>query len=142
MPVTNLVGSAADVPMSVMECCNCGVSFGVTVEFERRRRGDHEGFYCPSGHKQHFSGQTPLEQERDRLKAERDRLAGDLRWKETTIRSLNIRNGKTAAKARRLEARVACGCCPHCNRTFKQLAAHIKTKHPAQAPKVSARRLP
>lgn len=41
----------------------------------------------------------------------------------------NRRRAEKAAKTR-LKNRAKAGVCPCCNRTFKQLAAHMKTQHP------------
>lgn len=31
-------------------CCNCGMAFAVTNDFQDRRVNDHARFYCPNGH--------------------------------------------------------------------------------------------
>ena len=41
----------------------------------------------------------------------------------------NVARSQKAAKTR-LKNRVASGVCPCCNRTFKQLAAHMSRQHP------------
>lgn len=42
-----------------------------------------------------------------------------------------VQNERFKKSFKRMETRVAAGVCPHCNRTFKQLAAHMKCKHSA-----------
>lgn len=54
----------ATVEFSVVDCPNCGIQFAITGSYERRRRADHVNFYCPSGHAQHYPGQT----DEDRLR--------------------------------------------------------------------------
>lgn len=40
------------------------------------------------------------------------------------------RLAEAAREAERLRRRTAAGVCPCCNRSFVQLARHMKTKHP------------
>lgn len=42
----------------VQTCCSCHMLFGVDGDFDKRRRNDHNWFYCPNGHPQHYSGKT------------------------------------------------------------------------------------
>jgi|GEM_PF-1356617 len=115
-------------------CLTCNITFGIarTVLLAARETG--ESFSCPNGHA--FSW-TPGESKESKLRrqldnerarsgrvvAERDQLQSKLRTqKGLTTRA---RNDKA-----RLIARVANGVCPCCNRTFKQLAAHISSQHP------------
>jgi hypothetical protein len=102
-----------------------------------RRLKDHEVFYCPNGHPQHFTGTDPdkkriaeLERQIAAEKANAESAHRQRQWAESRAKGANIQAGKAKAAKRRLEARVNCGVCPHCRRTVKQMAAHIKTKHP------------
>jgi|SRR5262245_19752842 len=120
-----------------LECCNCGVGFAMEIGLYQRRQQDHGSFWCPNGHSQHFIGTTPdekkiaeLQRERDQLKYERDSARTSQKWAEDRAKSANIAAGMARAAKRRLEVRVARGVCPCCHRTFKQLAAHMKAKHP------------
>lgn len=36
----------------------CGVTFYVTNGFEKRRRSDHNKFFCPNGHSLSYPGET------------------------------------------------------------------------------------
>jgi hypothetical protein len=82
-------------------------------------------FYCPNGHSQIFNTKSyqaqiaDLERQAIRLRGERD-SALDLKEKE-------------ARRRRLLEKRVKNGVCPCCKRSFKALAAHMKSKHPDYA---------
>jgi hypothetical protein len=114
-------------------CCSCGIAFAVPVDFQRRRLADHEWFYCPSGHKQHYEGKSEVDRLKDQLEAERQRTARaeeSRRWAETAAKGARIAEGRAKAAKKRLEHRVNCGVCPHCQRTFSALARHIKTQHP------------
>lgn len=118
-------------------CCACAVVFGMAPALHAQRLKDHEWFYCPNGHKQHYTGETDeqrrikeLERQVANEKARAERAVSDKEWAESSLRGARIQRGKAEAAKRRLEARVHAGVCPCCNRTFQQLARHMKAKHP------------
>lgn len=117
----------------VENCCECGVTFAMTRDLYNRRRNDHKGFFCPNGHQQYYSSKSEAEKLREQLK-EKDqsldyyRTANNNLHNRITEKNHEIRAHK-AAKTR-LKNRVKHGVCPCCNRTFKQLAEHMKQMHP------------
>ncbi len=127
-----------------IKCYLCATPFGMETSLYNQRCKDRRGFFCPVGHEQYFSGPTPdqkriadLEAEvakqkaetlRQQRVAEADREAR--RWAESAVHGARVMRGRAEAAKKRLEHRVNCGVCPHCKRTFKQLAAHMKSKHP------------
>lgn len=92
-------------------CCVCGMWFGLDSTF-RQRAGDDSDvwFYCPQGHKQHFTVSKVIEREQ---REHQERRARTYRGHLTRIRR-----------------RVGNGVCPCCKRTFKQLASHMQRQHP------------
>lgn len=105
-------------------CISCGVEFAwpETLRDRALRERENRPFYCPNGHQQHFTGQTKTERE---LEAVRQRLAEaqrDAAFKAEQIKTLE-------RKAKRQTKRIHAGVCPHCNRTFEQLARHMQSKH-------------
>lgn len=38
-----------------VECCECTIHFSIPVAFYNLRKKDGNSFYCPAGHKQHYS---------------------------------------------------------------------------------------
>lgn len=107
------------VVMKCFACASCGMYFGITEDFQERRRNDHKTFYCPSGCTNVYREDTEADRLRKRLAAteiEATRKANEL--------------AAAAAEAARLAARARAGVCSCCNRTFKHLAAHMKNKHP------------
>ena len=52
---------------ATIHCCNCGMPFMVTLDFQRRRLADHEMFYCPAGHAQRYPGSTNEQKLREEL---------------------------------------------------------------------------
>lgn len=113
----------------VTECARCGVEFAITGDYEKRRREDKKTFHCPNGHIQYFPGKTPDEREIEELKSQLASETSARKWAETRAKGAAVKAGKAKAEKARLERRVNCGVCPHCSRTFRQLAAHMKTKH-------------
>ena len=118
-------------------CCECGAAFCMDNDLYLLRQKDHRMFYCPNGHAQHYIGETASEKrvkELERaLMAEQQRVRQAQeaqKWAETSARGARQMRGKAEAARKRLEHRVACGVCPHCQRTFQQLARHMRTKHP------------
>ncbi len=84
-------------------------------------------FYCGYGHAQVFavgeSEETKLRRERDRLKQENARLE-----EETSQARVVAEKAQRAEK--RLKKRMAAGTCPCCQRTFSNMATHMKRQHP------------
>lgn len=58
------------VDISHTTCCVCGIVFAFETEIFNRRKEDHQWFCCPSGHRQHFVGET----ETEKLRREVERL--------------------------------------------------------------------
>lgn len=121
--------------MGELTCFRCGILFGVPDCWEKARRGDKESFYCPNGHSQAF-----VTSEADKLRLERDRLKQQLACKDDDIarerRSRELAEHREAAakgQITKLKKRASVGVCPCCNRTFGNLASHMKIKHPAFA---------
>lgn len=116
----------------VTTTCWCGIHYAVPSEFYNMIKRQHRDgrsqtrIYCPLGHTWEFSGRGETEILREKLadeqrrrKAARDLLAAEERSHAATRGHLT-----------RQKKRVANGVCPCCHRTFKQLAAHMKNKHP------------
>jgi len=65
-----------DVPMRVIQCCECFVAFAMTTELYEKRLKDHKSFYCPVGHGQHFVGKSDEEKLKEQLK-QKEKLLED-----------------------------------------------------------------
>lgn len=91
-------------------------------------------FYCGYGHGQVFA---EGEGEEAKLRRERDRLFQRVAQLDDTIkaqhRELLVADKKLAdLKTQRkvMVRRAKAGTCPCCHRTFRQMALHMKQKHP------------
>ena len=115
--------------MTVLTCCVCGVAHGLPTNYASARRNDHQSWHCPNGHKQYFFGKSDAELQRERA----DRAeARAIRMQDERDTAERRRRAEKAAKTK-IKNRVAKGVCPCCNRTFQNLADHMKSKHPDYA---------
>jgi hypothetical protein len=136
---------AANIEMYVEECCNCGVTFAMTMDFHNeklRDRNNHNrrSFYCPNGHAQWYTGETEEQKLKRELKQAREQAEREAGWRRSAEkRATHERNRANGYKghATRISKRVKAGVCICCNRTFQDLASHMATKHPQFTPQES-----
>lgn len=136
----------AMVHMEVIVCFSCGVPFGVPHNLRRNFLEQGTGFYCPNGHHQCYSVskveklKKELEQKQEEIERKNNRIRY---WQEEADREKRLAIGQKiqAAKAKNKLRRVYAGVCPCCNRTFQNLAEHMKKKHPGEAEAVIAERI-
>lgn len=116
---------ATKLDFVTMECGECGTVFAVSSHFNEKLRETGQRWYCPNGHCRVYT-ETTVQKLQKQLKtaqeeAERQRQARlDAERRTTAQIGINTK----------LKKRIHAGVCPHCQRTFKQLAAHMKTQHP------------
>lgn len=120
------MNTTVSLTLNIIECANCGVAFGITEFYEKRRREDHQGFFCPSGHSNVYYGET----EAEKLRKEVARLQTEKEHKDAHIRDLEKTSTRLRQTNKRICTRVKNGVCPCCNRTFTNLSRHMHTKHP------------
>ncbi len=115
--------------------CTCGVVYGLTEQFIRYRREDHETFYCPHGCRRHY----PQESDKEKFKRQRDtarRRAASAEGQATRERETAEYYRRSAAASRghltRIKNRIKNGVCPvpGCRRTFQNVLAHMARQHP------------
>lgn len=112
------------VSLTSEDCGNCGGVFAVNTTYRQRCYDTGKGtFACPYCKTDWgWTGRGRLQVVEGELRAERERLQ----------RALARENEERLAreKAERKLKRVSNGVCPCCTRSFQNLAAHIKNKHP------------
>ena len=119
--------------------CWCGIHYAVPSEFyemiKRQHRDGHTQtrIYCPLGHTWEFAG----EGEAARLRKQLEREQNSLRATRALLAHEERSHAATRGHLTRTKKRVAHGVCPCCNRTFQQLARHMKAKHPEYVGPVS-----
>lgn len=117
-------------------CCNCGIAFAVDSGVQARWKRDGSWFYCPNGHRQHYT-ETDVQRLQKQLEAAqrtsefyRQNAASEREAREGISRRLIARKAANT----RLRNRVKNGVCPCCSRTFMNLQNHMKTQHPEFQP--------
>lgn len=126
-------------------CSQCGAEQAMTEEASRVLRQSSATFYCVHGHRQYYPpGKSAEDRLRDHLEEERrlrqraEQMVAQ--WqdaeREASEKAEHQRRRANAYKghATRITKRAKAGVCPCCNRTFKQLAAHMANKHPDFTP--------
>ncbi len=124
--------------LSVFECAWCGMLFGITEQFEQKRRKDHGDVYCPAGHSLCYSDQSEEERLKKELicaQEEANRKGSDLQAAQAERDFANRSRSSIKGHLTRTKNRIGNGVCPCCNRTFKDLARHMQGQHPDYASK-------
>ena len=111
-----------EVTLVSEECITCGVIFGVPETLIESLKRNGGFFHCPNGHAQGWNEGT---EQKARKKAERA-LHQERQQHDQTRAALD----ESEKKRKRIEERIANGVCPCCNRSFKNVRRHMKSKHP------------
>lgn len=110
----------------VVTSCWCGIQYAVPRDFYRWHCDDKSRpSHCPLGHPGYI--RTTTQQRLEQAEARERHLADQLHAAEAE------------AEARRVQLirdrhRFANGVCPCCNRSFENVARHMKTQHPDYDP--------
>lgn len=121
------------IDMQIIECFQCHMLFGVSAERQRELINSKEDFYCPSGHRQHYLGETKeqkLQRELNNQKQQNAMLAQEaIDERERRLATERSLRSTKAAKTI-LKKRIGGGKCPCCSEHFPNLEAHMKKQHP------------
>lgn len=109
-----------------LSCSECGVVYFFPEDWCGCAEKIKRSWHCPNGHGQWFHGESfeDLRRSRERLKQENARLE-----EETAI--ARRRADKAEHETKRIKKRAAAGTCPCCQRSFSNMAEHMKKEHPA-----------
>lgn len=110
---------------AMITCAECGIHFAVPAHYQNCRAEDHKTFWCPNGHQQSYRRETEADKYKRLYNDEAAKMV-PLREKYEAEKRAHTRIKK---KLKSVETRAAAGVCPCCNRTFKQLAEHMKSNH-------------
>lgn len=110
----------------IEHCCTCGMAFAMTRDFKQRRINDHDWFYCPAGHSQHYTAKTEAQKQLERA----ERLERTLANRDESLRAERAAHAVTKGKLTKTKNRIANGVCPCCSRTFANLGRHMSSQHP------------
>lgn len=114
----------------VVRCGACDTRFKISKELHDDLVRTKQTWHCPVGHVRIFRDGDERDRKIQQLQNELESANSRAARQESQIRSLKITKGKVEAKLRRTETRIHAGVCPHCNRTFQNVARHMRTKHP------------
>lgn len=114
------------IEITAIHCIICGVYFGIEEEHRKRLLETKENFYCPGGHTQHYISKTRVEQLQEELNAK----SSELTRARTETLALKMKCESVEKEFIRHRRRASAGTCPCCQRTFSNMARHMKTKHP------------
>lgn len=122
------------ITCKITECISCGIPIAVPLSVYEQHRKTGGFYHCANGHSQGWEKDRSTDGD---IRRERDRLKQQLAQKDDEIERQRVNRvaaERSAAahkgQVTRLKNRSKAGVCPCCNRTFKQLAAHMKNKHP------------
>lgn len=112
--------------------CWCGTPFCLPARLLESARNAGHTIYCPHGHTIVWkeTEADKLRRERDRLKQDQARLEDEKREAWATANAQLERAQKAERKVKTLTKRAAAGTCPCCQRTFSNMAEHMKHQHP------------
>lgn len=116
----------------VIHCYKCGIPFAVPVSIRKRWLENGDNFHCPHGHVQHYTESTAqrLEKQLASERKQKEWAQQDARRAKERADMAERQRAAQKGVATRLKNRAKAGVCPCCNRTVKQLADHMKAKHP------------
>jgi DNA-binding transcriptional LysR family regulator len=109
----------------VVRRCWCGIRHAIPSELDAqllRSRENHA--FCPLGHR--YVQKDPTEEER--IASLEARLTHERDQREAAERRVSAARGQVT----KLKNRIHAGVCPHCKRTFQDVARHMKSKHAEQ----------
>lgn len=118
------------VDLHPISCGECGGTYAINEVFRAQCSKKGTAWtcpYCKTGWG--YTGNSENEKLKKEIEAERVRKQAALQRANEAEENL----AKTLRKHKRLEKRTNAGVCPHCPRTFQNLARHIACKHPEQA---------
>lgn len=113
-----------EVSYEIVTCGECDSPIALTINHYQQLRRTGEGFYCPRGHCRAYR-----DNDNDRLKkqlAEQTRTATQMAER---AKNAELANAAAIKEMKRIKKRINAGICACCNRTFQDLARHMKTKH-------------
>ncbi|MDZ4726173.1 MAG: hypothetical protein SH817_08445 [Leptospira sp.] len=124
-----MISDTVIISLRGIECCNCHAVFGMTADAKQRYERDHRSFKCPYCFtSQSYRGKSDLELAQEALERERKKNEDKNIQLRHLENSLIAEKGQKTKLKKKLE-RVQNGLCPDCNKSFKHLAKHMKSKH-------------
>lgn len=118
--------------LTIKTCPVCSIRYAAPESMFVRIKERGGEWHCPNGHTLVFN-ETEVQRLTKALESEkRSSECKDNRIKSLNNSLANTENRLRATKAAktRMKNRIAAGVCSCCNRTFQNLASHMKGQHP------------
>ncbi len=106
-------------------CGTCGIEYAAPEAWWKAKRDSNGSFTCPNGDVRSFVGES-AQDKINRLTREKQAAEDAKDFAERRLSAEKLAHQK---ELKRRDKRDHAGVCQHCHRTFKQLAAHMKSKH-------------
>ena len=113
----------------VVVTCWCGITHGIPMNLDEHATNTGEAVYCPLGHEWVRAGRL------DRLKKDLDATRRREQANRDLLHAEERSHSATKGHLTRSKHRAERGICPHCTRTFANLARHVQSKHAAECAK-------
>jgi hypothetical protein len=115
----------------VVTNCWCGIPFAIPENLQEwMHKSSDNSCRCPNGHSMVYSNtlKEQLEQAREQARLARQREGATRSLLDQEERSHAATRGHLT-RAKKQVHRAEHGVCPHCNRSFQNLARHMESKH-------------
>jgi hypothetical protein len=119
--------------LSIIDCGECGVTFGLTSGFVKERKRSHQTFYCPNGHARYWPDETEEERYKRLYHAAERRAGSNYDLAMSNERKLRATKGVVT----KLRKHTLGGECPLCGQTLRDLKRHISRVHPDEQVEVA-----
>lgn len=115
--------------LQTLQCGRCGVWHAIPQSMYDTSVEEGGFWHCPNGHSRGFS-EGSIKKQLEKEKRRREWAEADAKRQREQAEENERRRAAQKGATTRLRNRAKAGVCPCCNRTFKQLAAHMANKHP------------
>lgn len=107
--------------------CECGGVYAISERYRDQKHIKGGYWHCPYcmcswG----FFGESRISKLEKELELERKRTE----WAKQDAKNAEYRRRAVVGKLNKIKKRVSAGVCPCCQRTFQNVARHMKCKHP------------
>lgn len=119
--------------LTIVECAQCHMDFGMALFFEKDRRRDHGTFYCPAGHHNFYPQKSTVEKLKAELEDERTRVEMLRKEAQRAREDRKVAQRRVTAMkgvVTKTKKRIAAGKCVRCSHEFPDLAEHMAEVHP------------
>lgn len=123
-----------DTDFKLLQCGSCGVIHYIPKTMYDTCYREGGFWHCPNGHSRGWANGAE-KTEIANLRRERDRLQQRIAEKDDDLLHKDREIAAQKGVMTKLKKRASAGTCPCCQRTFQNMAVHMKKQHPDFASK-------